>query len=81
MDIDVTRGRPRIDPTMGRTQCSTHGEAAQSYIGRERYACWHCAVAAYERLVAAAQLGLRPADCKCQQWDDVTGESIPCYCD
>lgn len=25
-------------------------------------------------------LGLRPADCTCQQYDDATGEPIPCYC-
>lgn len=53
MAIDMNRGRPTIDPTMPRRKCNTHGdEVAQSYVGRERYACWHCATAEYDRLLA-----------------------------
>lgn len=37
----------KIDPTMGRRYCHAHGaEVAQAYIGGERYACLHCALAA-----------------------------------
>lgn len=34
--------RLRIDPTT-RYYCSTHGNAPATYVGRERYECWHCA--------------------------------------
>lgn len=55
MKIDVARGKPKPDPTMGRTRCATHGDSvAQAYIGRERYACLHCATDEYDRLIGLA---------------------------
>lgn len=52
--VDMRRPRPRPDPTMPHRTCSEHGYAAQAYIGRERYACWHCAVAEYDRRLEGA---------------------------
>lgn len=52
MAYDMNRGEPRIDPTY-RASCPTHGQSvAMSYIGRERYACFHCVSAEYARLLA-----------------------------
>jgi hypothetical protein len=41
--LDMKRGEPRPDFSAGRTSCPVHGRVALSYIGNERYACWHCA--------------------------------------
>lgn len=55
MTYDVTRGMPRIDPTMPRTKCPAHhgSHVAQSYLGRERHGCYHCALAEWDAHEAA----------------------------
>lgn len=36
----------KIDPTMPRTMCHTHGSAVQALSASGRYGCWHCLDAA-----------------------------------
>lgn len=87
MTYDMSRGRPRIDPTMPRVLCRKHDEVlAQAYLGRERYGCFACALDEWEAnedalaILRAANLPRRAAGCTCVQYDEVTGDPIPCYC-
>lgn len=50
MTYDMSRGIPHIDRTMPRTKCPAHHghSVPQSYLGRERYGCYHCALAEWD---------------------------------
>jgi len=40
--VDTAAETNPIDPTL-RGACATHGpDIPQTYLGRERYGCWHC---------------------------------------